>query len=35
MWTVGHSAVLPYIANKSAKYSAQSAISANLVVFWL
>jgi len=32
-WKVGHSAVLPYVANQSAKYSAGSAISANLVVF--
>jgi hypothetical protein len=33
-WTVGHSAVLPYIANKSAKYSAGTAISADMVVFF-
>jgi hypothetical protein len=32
-WKVGHSAGLPYVANQSAKYSAGSAISANLVVF--
>jgi hypothetical protein len=32
-WTVGHSAVLPYIANKSAKHSSGTAISADLVVF--
>jgi len=32
-WKAGHSAVVPHVSNQSAKYSAGSAISPNLVIF--